>query len=183
MIWPTLQKEIADWSLHNFGHQDAWQPMLGLVEEIGEYMAAREAWNPQNNGPDSRIKTAMEDALADQAIYVLNLAQVCGIQFGPDIVGCTLNVPSPLSDAELLGSLGAACHAVLKEAQGIRGYDKERRRDEMIVALSLWYRWALYQPYKYRLEKLDVVTTEVWGKVKLRDWRKSPTNAHQEAGS
>jgi len=184
MIWPTLQKQIADWSLHNFGRQDAWQPMLGLVEEVAEFMAAREATQLQGitipHQATQKVKEALEDALADQTIYALNLAQICDIQFGPQIADLSLNVPSPLTDAELMGALGAACHAVLKEAQGIRGYDKMRRKEEMIVALSLWYRWALYQPYKFKLTALDIVTDGVWQKVRRRDWKTNPHNADKK---
>lgn len=175
--WPQLQDEVTAWARHNFGDQDAWQPMLGLIEEVGEFVATRE--NPPPGFESS--PTDMEDALADQAIYVLNLCEICGIKFGPDIV--IFQTPDFLTDAQLLGALAAGCHAVLKEAQGIRGYDKTKRRDELIMALSLWYRWASAQHLRYKLKPMLDCTTYVWEQVRRRDWTRNPTDAHKQAAS
>lgn len=31
-----FQKEVGEWSEHNFGDQKSWKPMVGIFEEIGE---------------------------------------------------------------------------------------------------------------------------------------------------
>lgn len=179
--WPQLQQEVTAWAFRNFGAQAAWQPMLGLIEEVGEFLAHRENPMFDTSGRSAHNLPEMEDALADQAIYALNLCDICGIKFGPDIV--LFHSPEFLSDAQLLGALAAACHAVLKEAQGIRGYDRTKRREEVGVALALWYRWASAQHLTFRLRPLLDCTTIVWEQVRKRDWAKNPDDAHRRVAS
>lgn len=170
--WAEMQAEVATWALHNFGDQGAHQPMMGLIEEVGEFIAARE----QNlHLPKSRDEAT--DALADQAIYALNLCEKAGLSFAI-IAGA--NPPEPLTDGELLGCLSLACRAVLKHEQGIRGYDYGKRRDELKISLSMWFRWASYQPVHYCFSPLLPLTQAVWEQVRRRDWRKNPVDAHTQ---
>ena len=173
MNWEELQKDISNWALANFGQQDAWQPMLGLGEEIGEYMAARH--NRSNRGNED-MGAEMRDAIADQAIYVLNLCEICGINFA-DIAVISVE-PHHISDGELLGVLGLCNRAVLKNFQGIRGYTYNQRRDHLQVSLTVWYRWALHQVSYYKLGEVLAIVQAVWAEVRKRNWKKNPENAN-----
>ena len=182
MIWNILQSEVSEWALRNFGKQGAYQPMLGLMEEVGEFLAAREkAKNISNNKQLAEVAKlylltdAMVDAIADQCIYTLNLCEICGINFAEDIAK---NTSEPLRDSELMGALALASRAILKYDQGIRGINYYERQKNLIIALSVWFKWVSYQSKWYRFEDTDIITEKVWQQVKLRDWKKHPTNAH-----
>jgi len=164
MTWDLLQKEVSAWAVRNFGDTPAWMPMLGLVEEVGEYLAAEVVGN----------QAEMLDAIGDQTIYVLNLCEKVGIKFG-DITG----PPQELDAKELLGVLGVGCQAILKNAQAIRGFTWDKRRERMLVCLSMWHRWVASECQNYGMVvDLRQVVDGVWAKVKLRDWVKNPTDAN-----
>lgn len=168
MTWDSLQTEVADWALHNFGLQKASQPMLGLIEEVGEFYAAMAA----------RSVPAQHDAMADQVIYVLNLAEICGMRF-EDLM--TFNMAAEHTAEELLGALALSCRAVLKHEQGIRGFDDDKRRDVLRVSLGVWMRWLRWQAGEGEghtgLNLLNI-TEVVWRDVVAkRDWRKNPKSA------
>lgn len=182
--WSILQQEVSLWALHNFGVQGAWQPMLGLTEEIGEFIAARVVYGQQlaagiggilHHGPSV---AALEDAIADQCIYALNLAQICGIHFEKNV---SSELAEPLTDAELFGAIALASRAVLKHAQGIRGYGDAKRSVEVSVALALWFRWASHQTKEFDLRPIMWSTSSVWEEVKRRDWKKNPVDANVAA--
>ncbi len=187
--WSVLQSEIADWSLHNFGLQLAHQPMLGLIEEVGEFLAAREQF--VNIGSPAYIlrRESLTDALADQTIYALNLCEIVGLDFQfmnqdfkpvfPDPSPASLN----LSDAELLGTLALAARAVLKHEQSIRGYDDLRRKEELGVCLRNWLGWANFQVGAFCEEGRTLlgITRTVWDQVRKRDWKKNPRDANKVA--
>lgn len=158
--------------------------MLGLTEEIGEFIAARVVYGQQlaagiggilHHGPSV---AALEDAIADQCIYALNLAQICGIHFEKNI---SSELAEPLIDAELFGAIALASRAVLKHAQGIRGYGDAKRSVEVSVALALWFRWASYQTKEFDLRPILWSTSSVWEEVKRRDWKKNPVDANVAA--
>ena len=170
--WQKLQLEVSDWALNNFGLQGAHQPMLGLIEEVGEFCSETEMVGK----PDL---DAMEDAIADQVIYVLNLCEICGLDFHKDIVA--MNGPESLTDRELLGSLALGCQAVLKFDQRIRNMTFENRKAKLSVALGMWFRWASYQSGYHGFAPILPATIRVWEKVKKRDWRKNPGDADKVA--
>lgn len=183
-FWQTIQSEVSAWALHNFGKQGAWQPMLGLTEECGEFMAAREILHGMvfhgAPKPNVAIQEAMSDAIADQCIYACNLCEICGISLR-EIADDAL--PGNLTDAQILGALAAASHAVLKFEQGIRGVDDTVRRSKLTMALSLWFSWASAQCLRFNLGNIDDCTRKVWMEVQKRDWRKNPVSANEDAAS
>lgn len=178
--WFTLQKEVSAWSLRNFGPQPAWQPMLGMVEELGEFFAARElASGHTSDSQVANFRLQMADAIADGAIYMVNLCTTAGLEF-QNIYTHLPTAPQDLSDAQVTGVLAAACHAVLKEAQGIRGYDVKRRREELEVCIAMWYRWAGFQVWRFGMRTVVELTRDVWEVVRTRDWVKNPTDANEK---
>lgn len=59
----TLQAEQAEWSARNFGPHEAWQPLLGMIEEVGELAHAH---------------LATDNLLPRAALYAAHLAVYCG---------------------------------------------------------------------------------------------------------
>jgi len=175
--WQLMQQEVSTWALHNFGQQDAWQPFLGLVEEIGEYFSVLAGLPSPAIHLSQANRNEMIDALGDQAIFALNLAGICGIQFYEDIVAKPENCAMHLTDRELLGALAAISHAVLKHAQGIRGVDFNDRGHKVMVGLALWFRWAQHQCRVYGFVNMCDVTQVIWNGVKKRDWKANPQTA------
>lgn len=171
--WNILQNEINTWATKNFGQNPAWQPTLGVIEEVAEFMAALE----MQPCPDNARTSAIADALGDQCVYALNLCEKVGLNFGDDIaVDCQ---PQDLTERELIGVLGVMCRAILKNAQGIRAMDFQQRRENIRVALTVWFRWAEFQAGRYKTGDMWQVVSETWESVRKRDWTKNPTNAHE----
>ena len=173
-----LVKEVGEWSERNFGDQDGLNevaPFLGVVEElVFELQNFPEGW------PNLQKWNILEfeDAIADSLIF---LADFC-YRFGYD--------PKPLSLAAkyenktcleyLFKSLGVASKFILKGRQKIRGVD------EIVVIKSIQDIFMLISNY-YQFEKsessppLQDLVWSTWEKVKKRDWKKNPENAHEVA--
>ena len=64
-----LQQEVGNWSLQNFGPQEAWKPLLGIGEEVGElnhaYLKRSQGIRTTENHDED-----IEDAAADIIIYL-----------------------------------------------------------------------------------------------------------------
>lgn len=176
--WDQMQHEISVWATHNFGSNPVWQPMLGIVEEIGEFFAASEA---RGDYQKLNLRDAWIDALGDQAIYMLNLCDKSGVQFGTDIAAHDENQAQPVTDRQLFGSIALACRGVLKHEQGIRGMDFTKRRTHVLMGVSMWYRWAQYQCKLLALPEMFDIADLTWDQVKRRDWKANPLNANEVA--
>lgn len=76
-----IQGEHAAWVEHNFGTpRPSWQPVLGIVEELGELEEALMAQTP-----DEQWCAAVTDAIGDVAIYMMDLCTVQGLDFETDV--------------------------------------------------------------------------------------------------
>lgn len=74
----NVQHELVEWSLHNFGDRPAWQPLLGLVEEVGELSHAylkRAQGIRTNEDHNAQIR----DAVGDILIYLLDFCNAEGV--------------------------------------------------------------------------------------------------------
>ena len=71
--------------------------------------------------------------------------------------------------------VGELCHAFLKRAQGIRNTENHTENIKDAVADIV-----IYLSDFCNAEGIDFETTvqETWDKVKNRDWKKDPDNAH-----
>lgn len=166
MDWDELQSDVVAWATKNFGDNPIWQPMLGLVEEVGEYFVAI------NNGGS---RSEMEDALGDQCVYALNLCEKAGISFSEDIA--TKEDRKYIKPDELLVALALSSRAILKNAQGIRNFTWETRRDYLRLHLGFWYQWACWEAISHSMPSLLTITRQVWAEVRKRDWVKNPGTA------
>lgn len=80
----SLQHQVYKWSTYNFPNNEPIDPMIGMVEEIGELAHAllkfkqkiREGYNPQ------MAKYELEDAVHDIIIYAADFCARNGINLG-----------------------------------------------------------------------------------------------------
>lgn len=121
-----LQDENAAWAKHNFPNALPCHPVLGIVEELGEFDQAQE----------SDDTAGMMDAIADTVVFLTNACTLHGLCVRPIAVqgrvkfrkGEGVRVP-------ILATVGRLAHAALKFDQKIRGTDEEHLSD-MSVAMQ-----------------------------------------------
>jgi NTP pyrophosphatase (non-canonical NTP hydrolase) len=109
-----LKKEVSKWSLSNFGHNGLWEKhylpsFLGIVEEFGEL---------QSSSNEEEVK----DSLADICIFSLDFAGRKGIDL-KNLDVPLISVHDEAIDAVSTILVGRLSHHLLKEIQGIRGYE------------------------------------------------------------
>lgn len=184
-----LQYEIHEWAKTNFGNNqsktdphvclDSIGSLLGVMEELGEYTATGESSNAEE----------MADALADMLIYLCDYASrtdteikvtqesyaAHGAKIVLDKIGLAV-LESPI--VRLATIIGRLCHINLKRHQGIRGYNVGTKfHDENAALVS-----ELFLAISSTCTLMILPITEyTWGKVKQRNWKKNPTNAHVAA--
>ena len=64
-----LQREQKEWSDHNFGEQPAYQPLLGIVEEVGELCHAHLKQEQGIRTGENHIEGAI-DVIGDVVTYL-----------------------------------------------------------------------------------------------------------------
>ena len=149
-----FQKEHQAWALKNFGQHEAWQPLLGIIEELGEYEEAR----AKGDIPE------VLDAIGDVMIF---MADYCSCE-GFLLETIVSNARTRILDSTLLIWGGKLCHHHLKKEQNIRGEQSAHRADIKVV---LTYIVGILD-IQARLLGTSVVdvTTKTWETVKQRDW-------------
>lgn len=200
-----LVLEVGGWAQTNFGNNVSQAvgpshnaqlysigPMLGMVEEYGEFLTASEDANLDNE----------KDALADIGIYLCDFSRREGV-INPQILWDTAHrfatkchridvvqdmrtsFGDPVSMDNLIGrGLGLLSHAVLKHHQGIRGFNdiafyfRERDKALLMILTGLIYE----TPHLISgLDYLNLIN-ETWDKiVSKRDWKKSPESGDPDA--
>ncbi len=167
-----IQVEVGQWSLANFGNQQSKfndailneiSPLLGLMEEAGEYSMAK-------------TKEESLDALGDMMIYLCDFACRDGAYLIiPDHTIHVIGYP------QLITSIGMLCHVVLKRHQGIRGYDNPLKyiNDRDIALIEIMWKINLLCTKAHSTDTLDVLNN-TWKSVNKRDWKCNPENAGEE---
>jgi NTP pyrophosphatase (non-canonical NTP hydrolase) len=74
-----IQAEQRAWVLHNFGNREAWQPLLGIQEEVGELAHAFLKRHQGIRGTREEHDAAIRDAVADIIIFLLDFSSAEGI--------------------------------------------------------------------------------------------------------
>jgi hypothetical protein len=179
----SIQREVGDWSLENFGIQkskatgdnlDSLAPLLGITEELGE-------WVESTNDDEKK------DALADILIYACDFAsrENCHLGYvveGWDFTDDFKEIPftgwgnGSLSwSSYLVVSIGRLNHVVLKRHQGIRGMEKDDNyaaaRDSALAHTIITVD-ALCRG-DHNTTATDILS-ETWNEiVKKRNWKKN----------
>ena len=71
----TFQREVLEWVLKNFNVDDPTDPLLGVVEEVGELAHAILKQKQGIRGTFEEHEAAAKDAVGDICVY---LADLCG---------------------------------------------------------------------------------------------------------
>ena len=77
-----VQKEQQEWSLRNFDNKKPYQPILGATEEIGELAHAYLKMEQGIRGTRQEHELAMKDAVGDCCIFLMDLCNQMGWDFG-----------------------------------------------------------------------------------------------------
>lgn len=227
----TLKQDIGDWSKYNFGTQESkWRsvvgqtpitskktrltilhiplrelsPLLGIVEELGEYALAR-----RNYTDSIQDKLALGDAFADMVIFLLDFADRLGISlknYKPPFTHAAEE--NDKSQSTIIICIGKLCHLILKRHQGIRSVEKTFDRQIRTVICQILdeafknlnqLAWNYYtddisetNPMRSLLAKqlplflplyFEVgmnggisFVLATWNEVSKRDWKKFPHN-------
>lgn len=175
--WREMQSEVGKWSLSNFGMQRSKRtnevlhelaPLMGLVEELGEFTEAAVLELVTTAQDDAR-----RDAIADMMIYLMDYCARSGVDMEGAMNSFSMKgKPVRFPVLMLTVNIGKLYHAELKGHQGIRGYDdphkylSERRAAVGSIVSLLEIICGFYDDNLYE------ITEETWTKiVKKRDWK------------
>ena len=79
MTLKQLQEEQRPWVAYNFGKdRPAWQPLLGLVEEVGELSHTHLKTSQRIRTDENHLLNAI-DAVGDIVIYLADYCSAVGI--------------------------------------------------------------------------------------------------------
>lgn len=77
-----IQSEVAEWSTRNFGQQPSVNPLLGVVEEVGELSHAYLKRQQGIRGTPEEHAAAIRDAVGDIVIFLCDFCAREGINLG-----------------------------------------------------------------------------------------------------
>jgi hypothetical protein len=181
-----FQVQHREWRLRNFGEPKSHQPLLGMIEELGELEDGKE----QREAELGDVLIAEEvDAIGDILVYAVDL---CGSRTWSMAVlwsQRTQSLTRPMISSMAPGYktwpqyMRKLAHHQLKGEQNIRGgldHHEEQLRivlREIFGALEAYYR---NHAGAAGGQVLSVVRA-VWAKVQQRDWVNNPNTAHEVA--
>lgn len=123
---------------------------------------------------------AIIDAIGDIAIYMLDYCGKKGWQFNDIWLGRSfLDEKGRKNWSYLVPHARRLAHHDLKGRQGIRGTPAEHETQIMRTCSAI----LAHLEFVCRYMEIDflAILDKVWSKVKLRDWTKNKTNAHEIA--
>jgi NTP pyrophosphatase (non-canonical NTP hydrolase) len=169
--YEIFQNEVATWVEHNFGtiyiSHYPYQPLLGMIEEIGELYEVIETLKSKS-AIETREILNIVDAIGDIMVY---MADYCNcMQFKLEEIA-HYSIQDNYSFIVVSGKL---CHSHLKYEQNIRGNISEHlfqikiNLARVIMQLHIVCR-------EHGLNFLDCIF-RTWDVVKKRDWKKNKEN-------
>lgn len=162
--------EIGEWSRRNFGEQEGdglklgrIAPLLGVVEEFGEYYGALK-------------QEEYLDAIGDLVIFLADYLLRSGWSADAiaDLYEEYVSPKTKVDPYVFFWSIGHLCKAELKRVQGIRGMlDEEAYRKRQRMCVVNIVHWAAAAA-RTRGSELGSVLLTTWETVCRRDWKKHP---------
>lgn len=107
--WEDLKNTVGHWSAANFGSQKGLGclvPLLGVVEELGEFY-------------DAETTEDRDDALGDMAIFLVDYCYRSGV----DLSEMPLSGMQRTENDSLVAAVGHLSHCQVKRMQRIRGME------------------------------------------------------------
>ncbi len=205
----AIQKEQIEWSERNFGKQHARYPLMGMIEELLEFdaawkakeeaaairsfaLAAKVDRDSGNNQIDQRLVKELDDAtferlvadvvdaIGDIGVYMLDYCGKLDLQLNDLWLSRDfLDAHSRAHWYDLTPLARRLAHHQLKGEQGIRGTPEHHNQEIARTCSAI----LAHLEFICRYMQLDFPTIldGVWAKVRLRDWTKNRTNAHEVA--
>lgn len=172
-----MKIEQKPWVLHNFGERESWQPLLGIMEELGELT---EAYNFETDENERNEK--IKDAIADITIYITDYCNVMNFDitqlYMTGTTGRAFTTTSGWNKIlNLMIQVGRISHAHLKHAQKIRVSENHIENAKKFVGEALFVIEELCMNIGYSYYN---VVSKTWNDVKTRDWKKFPKNGKTE---
>ena len=161
-----IQLEVATWATSNFPNRKDYQPLLGIIEELGELCHAHlKAEQGIRTNEDHKEKKL--DACGDIIIYLLDYCNVNNITLDDKRV---IEYNRSILSQEILFNISRHVGKLANShyAEQIK-FLALIEIHEIINCV-----WA-YTYYHLNMELVDIVNN-VWNAVKLRDWQKHPDN-------
>lgn len=154
--WDSFQSEVVSWSKRNFGDQEAVWPFLGMIEEVGEALAAKTVED-------------RKDGIADCVIYMADFLGRSNVRISA-VIESSLAYMNSTTEPRAIGEvLGSLAHAVLKTKQGIRTNENHQRA--IITSCGELFD-CLWCAASHPMGLLAIVSP-VWAEVQQRDWKKN----------
>jgi NTP pyrophosphatase (non-canonical NTP hydrolase) len=128
----ALQTRLYRWQVNRFGLQPAERQVLGIVEELGEWMDA-------NGMTVEKGEEAMTDAIADIGVFAIQLCTSLRLD-----AGTLMQPPAEFVQVKhALSIAGRLSHVCLKTLQRIRGMqDAETSRRAFAAVLVDLFVWC-----------------------------------------
>jgi NTP pyrophosphatase (non-canonical NTP hydrolase) len=158
-----LQEEQRPWVEWNFGPGQPHQPLLGMIEELGELGRAIDREDTED----------IRDSLADFVVFCADYCTKRGWDYEsifPKVAAVPADKPIDWL-GDIFIAMGAVAHHQLKTEQGIRGSAEqhaEKAQQDLLCVLT-----DLESIAKHFGWTLMEITEPVWAKVKLRDFKKN----------
>lgn len=171
-----LQEEQRPWIEHNFGPGLPHQPLLGMIEELGEMCGHLTHWDVAE----------IRDALADFVIFCADYCTKRGWNYGeiwPFQNGVTVGASKDI-EKNLLEAFRFTAHAAhhqLKTEQGIRGGAAKHEQEGIRAIQSAIFN--LETIAKHFGWTLMEIVEPVWAKVRQRDFKKNSVTGGEVIGS
>lgn len=86
-----LREEMIPWTDANFGTREAWQPELGMIEELGELAHAYLKMRQGIRGTEAEHLEAIKDAIGDFIIYWSDWVRSAKMEYHVHIHSCTFH--------------------------------------------------------------------------------------------
>lgn len=168
-----LSKEISEWAKTNFNNPPPEDPSLGVLEEVGEiaHCLLKRKQKIRGFQKGDYFKTMFGDALADTAIYLLNLCGIMNLPFAEGSLKAQGVEPFQTQKQAVHTLAMCATDLVDPEVQRISVIQSQAAILESLSSLALMYELDL-----------DQLVIETWEKnVSKRDWVANPENADKVA--
>lgn len=159
--FPLLSQEVGEWSQRNFG--DKQEPYLGMVEELGELahclLKRRQAIRGYDNV--EYFRGEFIDALGDIGIYAANFAY-----------NNRINVQWPMVRGS--GSQETQTKYIAKACYWLSELILTPEVKEDMIRWLHYFLLEVAVVAKLEQLELDEVVSDVWDRVKVRDWKRNP---------
>lgn len=169
-----IQKEVKEWTDYNFPNQKPYQPLLGMLEELGELSHALLKGEQMIRGSRAENLEKEKDAIGDFVVFSLNY---CNCMEWDATNLSSRYFPRRFEDRSL-HSLIFTLNSYLSTLQAAhREAETSGLNPRTFASRYLDYMYDCLEEYcSHRMWDLQKIVEETWQLVKRRDWRRNENN-------